>query len=1029
MLATTASDRHLELKDITTHNLKNISVSIPLGSLTAVSGVSGSGKSSLVFHTIHAHSYRRYVDSLSSYARQFLKSFPKPQVDTTVNLQPSIAVRQSGGGLGARSSVGSLTEIDDLIRAIFAARSGLVCPEHGPLPWFDVPKIVEHITDNAPPDSSVLICAPLEHLIDSLLRISSESADPEEAKSATRGKKKTAAGKKRGAGKLEKKSCRLNAVRSALEAMLREQGLVRLRSLDGEVYRISGDKDSHNDSGDEGGADAGRSLEGASVVIDRVKVSDHERLVEALKKSLVFSSQHVSVVSHGGDPKNAFDQRYRLGYYCTKCGYHGPQPQPEFFKATHPKGACPTCQGYGRMMIWDWERILAKASGSDAPSLTTPLDLFKGPGGAAAFQKLRERCEEYGISARKPFSEYSKKELKYLKWGEGSEIDEVDLPPGTLDEKSGFLGIRGFLLSLKKRSSGNTRFLLSRYRTYKVCTTCYGEKLNALSRQYYLGGRSFPQVLAMNVTQLNAWLEEVQKGEESFNATAGEGQRDQALEEVYLESAQRLGYLEEIGLSYLSLSREGRTLSGGELQRIHMARCLGSALTSTLYCLDEPTVGLHPLDTRRLLGVMTKLRDQGNTVVVVEHDPQTLRGCDYLLRLGPSAGVGGGELCYEGSPQDCPELKENAERWTQSVEELAKNVRSGSRAAASAGRNNKSHSKNMITLSGVRTHNLDVPEVSFPKGAVIGVCGVSGSGKTSLIRHSLYPALCDALDQVQKHDTPAADYDGISGDLSDIDSVSLVSQEALGRSSRANIATYLGVAAPLRNILASSPGAKQHNLTSSSFSFNTPGGRCEVCMGLGTVTEDLSFLGEMSVRCPSCLGKRFLPSVLSVRYQGKNIDEILNMTVREAYEFFQHDGTIRHVLSEVLDLGLGYLTLSQSTRSFSGGEAQRLKILRLLTQRKEYDGSQVLIFDEPTGGLAEEDVQFLWRKFQKLKEAGHTIVIVEHHLGLLYSVDWLIEVGPGSSDAGGRVIHEGPPQKLKGKEISRIAPFFAEGGI
>ena len=957
----------LELQEINTHNLKNISIAIPLGSLTAVSGVSGSGKSSLVFHTLHAHSYRRYVDSLSSYARQFLKSFPKPDVNTTLNLLPSIAVRQSGGGLGPRSTVGSLTEIHHLLRTIFATEASCHCPHgHGECAWFDEASMTQHIIDSQPKKNPLLICAPLS----SLLQVFEGPKVQPQKKQTT------------------------NPVLSAVLAMLEEQGLVRFKDPKGGIHKLSSIKEQKELSPQD--------LREWSIVMDRINLSSEgaeERLLEAIKKSLSFSQDQVEVV----DTADHKSTSYRLGFHCLTCGYHAPKPQSEFFQATHPKGACESCQGYGRVMIWNWDKILSKSQESPHPSLSNSLDVCKGPGGKAFYESLRESCQQRNIPLTKPFLEYSEEDLRWIKWGQGPQLDNVESKDDDLPSRpKGFYGFRGFLTEQLQKSSQNTRFHLARYRSYKICDRCHGQKLRPLSLTYQLQDLNFPQVQNLTISHLITWLGKVEK----------HGAHRGALREVFREGYERLSYLEEIGLSYLSMGREARSLSGGELQRIHMARCLGSALTRTLYCLDEPTAGLHPLDTQRLLGVMKKLRDQGNTVVVVEHDPQTLKGCDHLLRIGPGAGHEGGQLCYTGTPAKCPDLKKNPKLWKQ---------------AKKASSSQAIYGHKFITLTKVHTHNLNIPKVKFPLGAITGVCGVSGSGKTSLIRHNLYPALCEKLSLAQKHDTPASDYKSLDGEMDHLSNVLLVSQEALGKSSRANIATYLGIFTEIRNILASTSEAKGSRFTASTFSFNSPGGRCETCLGLGTVTEDLSFLGEIAVTCPSCKGKRFLPEVLKVKYRDKNIHQILSLTVSEARSFFDGEEAITRVLDEVLDLGLGYLTLAQSTRSFSGGEAQRLKILRLLIHKDHNrKGAHVLIFDEPTGGLAEEDVLFLWRKFQKLKEAGHTLVVVEHHLGLLQSVDWLIEIGPGSAHKGGTLVFQGPPEEILKNSQSTLAPFLKE---
>jgi len=972
----------IELSGIRTHNLKGIDVSFPLNKLTAVSGVSGSGKSSLVFHTLHAQSYRRYVDSLSSYARQYLKSFPKPHVDKTVNLPPSIAVRQSRGA-GYRSTVGSMTEIDDLLRVIFVSLAQPHCPNgHGVIKAMDVDDMLQYCMSTFM-GMEVIIAAPLEGLLAGFFHTEAVNGEGvEQSLLSAQGTSKT---KKQASKKLQKE------VGATLLNMLKEQGFVRLMDGSTKMLRLT----------DMSPATLGKHGDEYSVVIDRLLVSEEESdlLRDGLSKALQLGKGLVGVVSEQKDVSSIV---LRSGLSCLKCDYKAKPLKAHMLQARHPLGACPRCQGYGRSMVWDWSKIFSSKK-NPHHSLEEILPFFSMKGGDVAFERLVKGVSGKGIAIDKPFSHYTQEEKDWIKWGHWPHFEAADqaiVVDGSTKRRFG--GIIEYIYSLQKNRGVSVKFHLGRYRRYIKCPLCLGMRLRKEVMAFYVADMTFPMLQRLSVSDLMVWLKK------HVPAKNTPTELQDALREMY----QRLGYLSDIGLEYMSMHREAASLSGGELQRINMARCLGSALSQSLYCLDEPTAGLHPLDAARLLKVMQSLRDQGNTVVVVEHDLQTLLGCDHLLHIGPQAGHKGGHLEFAGKPADF--LSSQKKQLSALVN-------------ADHARVSMAH---CIHLKGVRTHNLKGVDIEIPLGSIVGVCGVSGSGKTSLIRHSFYPAMCMYLGVIEKHKdlVDGVEYDSIGpkGVQHHLKDVALVSQDALGRSSRGTIATYLGIAAPLRDLFAATDGAKRKQFRASTFSFNTPGGRCETCLGVGTVVEDLSFLGQLTVQCPSCLGKRFGPEVLGVRYHGKNIDDVLTMTVEEAHDFFCDHRVMQPILSQVMDLGLGYISLGQSTSSFSGGEAQRLKILKLLVQQSSIKEPQLLIFDEPTGGLSEEDVEYLWCKLEKLKHMGHTIIIIEHHLALLRSVDWLIEVGPGAGLQGGEIIFQGTPRELNKRDylLSSMADFL-----
>ena len=917
-LGQTKSELAIELRGVETNNLKALDVSFPLYKMTVVTGVSGSGKSSLVFDTLYAEAYRRYVESLSSFARQYLKAMAKPKISTVKNLPPAIAVQQSRSGANNRSTVGTLTEMHDILRVIFSQAGQIFCIKCNQLVEKADPDLMAERILASFSGSKVLMAAPLDAW--------EEIEDKE------------------------------------LKTLLQGQGFARIW-VKGEVKRLEDVKKLDR--------------AGSWVVADRITVEEtaSKRITEAATLVLKLGRGRAAAITEDG---TVLEFSRRL----VCCGVQYTEPTMALFSFNHPIGACETCQGFGSSTDLDESKILPDMDSTLSDEGVVCWNF--GEHRVAYKDAFRSAQAKKFDVKKKKFIDYSPEEKHWL-WNGDKKI---------------FGGIKGYFRWLDtKRYKAHYRIHAARFRKYVTCPSCDGRRLNEKSRAVKVGGKSINDVAALNVENLDRWIQDINKA--GLSVVKGRDSSGQGIDEAVLEAKSRITYLGKMGLSYLSLDRSAKTLSGGELQRINMSRCLGSVLTDTLFCLDEPTAGLHARDSVNLLAVIRELQAQGNTVVVVEHEKTIINNADHFIEIGPKAGHEGGHLVFAGPPK--------TRKKTQTVE-LGKIDK-------------ESKDWKFIQLRDANIHNLKNASVEIPLGKVTAVCGVSGSGKTSLIRHSLYPLLQEKFGKVKQTEKIPSGKVGPDKYIRMHDDVLMVSQIALGRSSRSTIATYLDVMDHVRKLFAAQESAKNLGLTPGSFSFNSPGGRCETCRGLGSVTEDLSFLGDMEIVCPACGGARFDENVLSVTFKGKNLIDVLAMTAAEARTFFFDQKAIVECLDAVLKVGMGYVTLGQSTSSFSGGEAQRLKLVQIMRDAKKGKPS-VLIFDEPTTGLSDQDVASLLAQFKELAGLGHTVIIVEHHLDVLRQADWLIEMGPDAAERGGEVVYTGVPTGLKAVGRSITGKFL-----
>jgi excinuclease ABC subunit A len=926
-----------------THNLKNVDVTLPAGKLVIVTGVSGSGKSSLAFDTIYAEGQRRYVESLSAYARQFLERMEKPDVDRIEGICPAIAIRQKNSVRNPRSTVGTMTEIHDYMRLLYARVGRTFCRQCGAEVTRETAEVVARRLGELPAGSRVLIGFEIPVVV--------MPADPA-ADAADAGEDVP-----------EKDERASDPVVETLNA-LRRRGFGRLL-IDGRAVPF--EEIDH------------QSLRGRTtleVVVDRVKIEGdlRSRLTDSIETSYREGGGAAFAIVVGdqgsgtGDHRLAFSERFE----CRTCGITYEQPQPRLFSFNNPFGACPTCHGFGNIIELDMDLVVPDPSKSINQGAIEP---WSKPHYRSQLAELKRAARKSAVRLDVPWTELTDEERNFV-----------------VDGSADYDGIRGFFRWLeRKKYKVHVRVFLSRYRGYLPCPDCGGARLRREARDVRVDGRTIDAVSALTVREGSRFFADLHLSDKEAAVA------DKVLREI----RRRLSFLSDVGLDYLTLDRLSSTLSGGEAQRINLATSLGSALVGTLYVLDEPSIGLHSRDNQRLIDILRQLRDQGNTVLVVEHDEDMIRVADHIVDIGLGAGEQGGRVVYSG---DLPGLLQEPRSLTAKYlrNELAIPVPSPRRKGVGQ----------KIRLYGASEHNLKHVDIDIPLNTLTCVTGVSGSGKSTIVHDVLYAAIKRAKGD---WDRRVGSHRGLEG-LELITDTILVDQAPIGRTPRSNPVTYLKAFDPIRELFASTKDARSRGLTASHFSFNVPGGRCEACQGEGEVRVEMQFLADVFVPCDQCDGMRFKPQVLEVRYRGKNVHQVLDMTVREALAFFSTSPKVLRRLQVLDEIGLGYLRLGQPATTLSGGEAQRIKIASHLAS---YGGERILyILDEPTTGLHFDDIAKLLAAFRKLVEAGHTLLVIEHNLDVIKTADFLIDLGPEGGEGGGEVVVAGTPERVAECEAS-----------
>lgn len=908
------------------NNLKNVNLEIPRNKFVVFTGLSGSGKSSLAFDTIFAEGQRRYMESLSSYARQFLGQMQKPDVDQIDGLSPSIAIDQKTTSSNPRSTVGTVTEIYDYFRLLFAHIGVPYCPNcHTPIKPSTVDSIAKQAL-SASEGAKIMVIAP-----------------------AVRGKK----------GEFAK-----------LFESFKKSGFMRAK-VDGEVLSLDDeiklDKKKKHD---------------ISVVVDRLIKRDDikSRLIESIETALKFSDGLVIIDTDGKE------KLYSTKHACSTCGFSFPEVSPRLLSFNTPFGACPECLGIGYKLVVD-ENLVVKH-----PELSLNDGAISVSGWTdGGFSKMyfRALSNRYGFSLNTPYKDLPKEIKDIILYGtHGEEVDlEYSSDRFTGAYKSDFEGIIPNLeRRYQKASSDFIKQDIERYMVHKPCDLCHGRRLSKEALSIYIADKNIADVTDMSVTKIVEWLDSLKLSEKEAKIS----------ESIIKEIRARLKFLSDVGLEYLTLSRSSGTLSGGEAQRIRLASQIGSALVGVLYVLDEPSIGLHPRDTHKLIKTLTKLRDLGNSVIVVEHDEDTIRSADYIVDVGPKAGVHGGEIVAQGTLEDI----------IASERSITGKYLSGEKRIEVPKKRRKPNGK-FIEIKGASVHNLKNIDVKFPLGLLNVVTGVSGSGKSSLVNEILYPVLATRLNGATKID--AGTHKELLG-YENLDKVVVIDQSPIGRTPRSNPATYTGVFTPIRELFASTLDAKAKGYTASRFSFNVKGGRCEACGGDGLHKIEMHFLPDVYVTCEECHGKRYNSETLEVKYKGKSINDVLEMTVEDALKLFENIPTIKNKLQTLYDVGLGYIKLGQSATTLSGGEAQRVKLGTELSKRAT--GKTMYILDEPTTGLSTYDVHKLVKILNRLVDSGNTVVVIEHNTDIMKIADNIIDLGPEGGDAGGNIVAIGTPEEV-----------------
>ncbi len=965
------------IRNARTHNLKNLSCEIPHGKLTVVSGVSGSGKSSLAFDTIYAEGQRRYVESLSAYARQFLERIEKPDADEIDGLAPAIAIKQKNTTRNPRSTVATATEIYDYLRLLYARCGEVHCVHCDGLVKRDS---VDEAADgvlNLGEGTRLNVVFP----------VMSATAPPAESSA-----------KAKAGGGAAKSGSRSKAAQKTADALHSDALKARLSELRaGGFNRLWQQGTVFEFSTPESLLDLDFSAP-VYVLLDRIVVSaeSRARIVDAVEIAYRESGQVIFEEVPREEDREHRRLRFSGSYECTNCHRPGREPEPRLFSFNNPFGACPRCQGFGNTVDYDLGLVIPDQSLS---LLDGAIDPWNRPKYRPWFTELRKHAAELGVPLDVPWR---------------------DMPPPAretvLRGKGGFAGVYGFFAQLeRKKYKLHVRVMLSKYRGYAECPDCRGQRLRAEARAVRMGdgktgGKNICEAAALTIAEAKQF----------FDSLDLSPMQEEIAGPILAEVRQRLGFLVAVGLEYLTLDRLASTLSGGEAQRIQLATSLGSRLVGSLYVLDEPSIGLHTRDTARLINILEELRDLGNTILVVEHDADILRAADHLLDLGPGAGEFGGKLLAEGA---VAEIEANPNSLTG-------RYLSG-KISIPVPTRRRTPGREKLVLRGARANNLHGLDVTIPLGMLVAVTGVSGSGKSTLVHQVLYRAVARALGQTDGGD-PSSVFTSLAG-AERLNDVVLVDQTPIGRTPRSNPITYIKGFDLVRELFASQPEAKRLSLTPGHFSFNVPGGRCNTCEGDGTVTVEMQFLADVELPCEDCNGTRYQVKILNVHYKGKSIHDVLQMTVKEALRFFAGQTKLLEKLAVLDEIGLGYLRLGQSATTLSGGEAQRVKLAAHLAAvravnaaAKPSQASRVLyILDEPTTGLHFDDVSKLLTAFRKLIDGGGSLIVIEHNLDVIKSADWVIDLGPEGGEGGGQIIAEGPPEAIAGSLHSHTGKWLA----
>lgn len=931
----------IQIRGARTHNLKNIDLDLPRDRLIVITGLSGSGKSSLAFDTLYAEGQRRYVESLSAYARQFLSMMEKPDVDHIEGLSPAISIEQKTTSHNPRSTVGTITEIYDYLRLLFARVGTPRCPSHGePLEAQTVSQMVDQVLA-LPEGSKLMMLAPV---------VSDRKGEYHR-----------------------------------LLGELYAQGYIRAR-IDGELFEL--DQPPELDL---------RRKHTIEVVIDRFRVREdlRLRLAESFETALHLAEGTVRVAWMDEDRE---DMVFSATFACPGCGYSIEELEPRLFSFNNPVGACPTCDGLGIEQFFDPAKVITD------PSLSLAGGAIRGwdRRNAWYFQLIRSLAEHYVFDPEMPWQDLPKRIREIILQGSGTEVIEFTHfnERGRVVKKTH--PFEGVLNNMRRRyhetESNAVREELVRYISHQPCPDCTGTRLNEAARNVFMADRRLPDLTALPIEQGLAFFRELRLP----------GHKGEIAARIVKEIAERLQFLVNVGLNYLTLDRSAETLSGGEAQRIRLASQIGAGLVGVMYVLDEPSIGLHQRDNERLLKTLTYLRDLGNTVIVVEHDEDAIRTADHVVDIGSGAGRHGGQIVAQGSPEEI----------AASEASLTGAYLSGRECIFIPETTTPRDPKRLLVLCGASGHNLKDVDLKVPVGLFTCVTGVSGSGKSTLINDTLYPIAANRLNGAN-HDI--APYRSISG-FKHLDKVVDIDQSPIGRTPRSNPATYTGLFTPIRELFTGVPEARSRGYTPGRFSFNVKGGRCEACRGDGVIKVEMHFLPDIYVQCDVCKGQRYNRETLEIRYKGKNINEVLEMTVEQALEFFDAVPVIRRKLQTLVDVGLSYITLGQNATTLSGGEAQRVKLSRELSKRDT--GSTLYILDEPTTGLHFHDVRQLLGVLHRLRDHGNTVVVIEHNLDVIKTADWIVDLGPEGGDGGGEIIATGPPREVAQMAHSHTGCFL-----